>query len=86
MLATQNKRIILCCETARSSARSNASAPHARRGGGGIKQAVSDNINRDYVFDPAKVDPETVRCEAPNVWKRSGEKVTLRHFTSALRW
>ncbi len=40
---------------------------------GGIKQAVSDKINRDYVFDPAKVDPETVGCEAPNLWKRNGE-------------
>jgi hypothetical protein len=38
----------------------------------GIKQAVSDKINRDYVFDPAKVDSERVACEAPNVWKRIG--------------
>jgi hypothetical protein len=45
----------------------------AQERGGGIKQAVSDKINRDYVFDPAKVDPETVGCEAPNVWKRNGE-------------
>ena len=45
----------------------------AQERGGGIKQAISDKINRDYVFDPAKVDPETVGCEAPNVWKRNGE-------------
>jgi len=45
----------------------------AQERGGGIKQAVSDKINRDYVFDPAKVDPETVGCEAPNIWKRNGE-------------
>jgi len=41
--------------------------------GGGIKQAVSDKINRDFVYDPAKVDPETVGCEAPTIWKRNGE-------------
>lgn len=40
--------------------------------GGGIKQAVSDKINRGYQFDPAKYDPEEVACEAPNVWKRIG--------------
>jgi predicted GH43/DUF377 family glycosyl hydrolase len=45
----------------------------AQERGGGIKQAVSDKINSDYVFDGAKVDPETVGCEAPNVWKRNGE-------------
>ena len=45
----------------------------AQEPGGGIKQAISDKINRDYVFDPAKVDPETVGCEAPNIWKRNGE-------------
>jgi hypothetical protein len=39
---------------------------------GGIKQAVSEKINRDYVFDPVKYDPERVACEAPNVWKRIG--------------
>jgi hypothetical protein len=45
----------------------------AQERGGGIKHAVSDRINRGYVFDPAKVDPERVACEAPNVWKRNGE-------------
>jgi predicted GH43/DUF377 family glycosyl hydrolase len=45
----------------------------AQERGGGIKQAVSDEINRNYIFDPAKVDPEKVGCEAPNIWKRNGE-------------
>jgi hypothetical protein len=45
----------------------------AQGAGGGIKQAVSDKINRDYVFDPTTVDPEKVGREAPNVWKRNGE-------------
>jgi hypothetical protein len=39
---------------------------------GGIKQAVSDKINRDYVFDPVTYDPEKVGREAPNVWCRLG--------------
>jgi hypothetical protein len=42
-------------------------------GQAGIKQAVSDNINRDYEFDPRWYDPEPKACEAPNVWKRIGE-------------
>jgi len=37
---------------------------------GGLRQAVSDRINEGYVYDPAKVDPENVACEAPNVWQR----------------
>jgi hypothetical protein len=45
----------------------------AQERGGGIKQAVSGKINEGYVFDAAKVDPETVGCEAPNIWKRNGE-------------
>jgi hypothetical protein len=40
--------------------------------GGGIKQAVSDKINRDYVFDPVTYDPEKVGREAPNLWRRLG--------------
>ena len=40
--------------------------------GAGIKQAVSDRINRGYVYDPAWYDPEPTACEAPNVWKRIG--------------
>lgn len=42
-------------------------------GQAGIKHAVSDEINRDYFFDPRWYDPEPKSCEAPNVWKRIGE-------------
>ena len=45
----------------------------AHDGTPGIKQAVSDKINEGYVYDPAWVDSEEVKCEAPNVWKRIGE-------------
>jgi hypothetical protein len=38
----------------------------------GIRQAISDKINRDYVFDPARCDSERAACEAPNIWKRIG--------------
>jgi hypothetical protein len=44
----------------------------AQGNGGGIKQAVSKSINKDYVFDPKSYDPETVGREAPNVWRRLG--------------
>lgn len=37
---------------------------------GYLKQAVSNKINEGYVFDPKKVDPETVATEAPTVWRR----------------
>ena len=37
-----------------------------------LRQAVSDRINGGYAFNPAKVDPETIHCEAPNVWRRIG--------------
>jgi hypothetical protein len=40
--------------------------------GGGIKQAVSDHVNRDYVFDPTTYDPERVGREAPTLWRRLG--------------
>jgi hypothetical protein len=39
---------------------------------GGIRHAVSDKINEGYVFEEAKIDPETVACEAPSAWKRIG--------------
>lgn len=38
----------------------------------GIKQAVSNEINKGYMYDPAWYDPEPGSCEAPNVWKRIG--------------
>ncbi|QXT35732.1 glycoside hydrolase family 43 protein [Sphingomonas sanguinis] len=41
-------------------------------GKGNIRQAVSDHINRGYVYDPTKVDPEAVGTEAPMVWRRHG--------------
>lgn len=40
----------------------------------GIKQAVSDHINKGYGYQPEWVDSEEVKVEAPNVWKRIGEK------------
>jgi hypothetical protein len=39
---------------------------------GGLRHAVSDKINQGYVYDPRKVDPETVSCEAPMMWRRIG--------------
>jgi hypothetical protein len=39
---------------------------------GGLRHAVSDKINEGYRFDPAKVDPENVACEAPMLWRRLG--------------
>ena len=39
----------------------------------GIKQAISDQINRGYQYDPQWVDSEDLKVEAPNVWKRIGE-------------
>lgn len=39
---------------------------------GYLKQAISNKINEGYVFDPKKVDPETVANEAPNLWRRHG--------------
>jgi hypothetical protein len=39
---------------------------------GGLRHAASDKINEGYVYEPNKVDPETVACEAPNVWRRNG--------------
>lgn len=39
----------------------------------GIKQATSEKINGDWVYDPAYCDPEKEACEAPNLWKRIGE-------------
>ena len=40
----------------------------------GLRHAVSDRINTGYQFDPRKIDPETVACEAPMVWRRIGSK------------
>jgi hypothetical protein len=39
---------------------------------GGLRHAVSDRIDGGFAFDPAKVDPENVPCEAPMLWRRIG--------------
>ncbi len=39
----------------------------------GIKQAISDKLTGEYVYDPSWYDPESSSCEAPNIWKRIGE-------------
>ncbi|MEM9965632.1 MAG: glycoside hydrolase family 43 protein [Asticcacaulis sp.] len=39
---------------------------------GHLRQAISDKINEGYVFNPQKIDPETVGTEAPNLWRRHG--------------
>ncbi|WP_116127752.1 glycoside hydrolase family 43 protein [Lewinella sp. IMCC34183] len=41
---------------------------------GGIKKAVSDHINRGYVYESEMVDREPGACEAPNMWQRIGEE------------
>lgn len=43
-------------------------------GTAGIKQAVSDTINCGYKYNDVYYDYEKGGCEAPNVWKRIGEK------------
>jgi hypothetical protein len=37
---------------------------------GGLRQAVSTTINAGYVFNPQKIDPEKVACEAPTLFHR----------------
>jgi hypothetical protein len=39
---------------------------------GHLRQAISDRINGGFVFNPQKIDPETVGTEAPNLWRRHG--------------
>jgi len=39
---------------------------------GGLRHAASDRINQGFAYESAKVDPETVACEAPNLWRRNG--------------
>lgn len=46
----------------------------SHEGEAGIKQAVSDRLTGDYKFNPRWYDPEPKACEAPNVWKRIGQK------------
>ncbi len=40
---------------------------------GGIRMAVSRHINRGYKYVDQWLDAEPNACEAPNVWKRTGE-------------
>lgn len=40
---------------------------------GGIRMAVSDNINNGHEIYAEQIDGEKGACEAPNVWKRIGE-------------
>ena len=40
----------------------------------GIKYMISDRINHFDDFHPEQIDAERGACEAPNVWKRIGEK------------
>ena len=36
----------------------------------GIEHAVSDTINQGYTLLQKRIDPETISCEAPNLFKR----------------
>lgn len=45
----------------------------AQENPGGIKLAMSDQINTGYKYQPEWIDFEPGACEAPNVWKRIGE-------------
>ena len=40
----------------------------------GIKYMISDRINHFDDFHPEQIDSERGACEAPNVWKRIGQK------------
>ncbi|HLS96771.1 hypothetical protein BC792_10188 [Sphingobacterium allocomposti] len=46
----------------------------AHDGTPGIKQAVSKQPAGPYEYDDRFYDPEKAACEAPNIWKRIGEK------------
>lgn len=39
---------------------------------GQIRQALSKDINRGFVYDAQKINPEPVDTEAPNLWRRFG--------------
>lgn len=45
----------------------------AQENPGGIRMAVSDNINANHHIFPGQIDTEKGSCEAPNTWKRIGE-------------
>jgi hypothetical protein len=45
----------------------------SQEGPAGIKVAVSDHINRGYVYQPQQIDAEKGSCEAPTMYKLIGE-------------
>lgn len=45
----------------------------AQENPGGIKMAISDHINRGYVYQPQQIDSERGSCEAPTMYKIIGE-------------
>jgi hypothetical protein len=46
----------------------------AQENPGGIRVAFSNQINKGYKYEDRWADAEPGACEAPNVWKRIGEK------------
>lgn len=38
----------------------------------GIEHSVSDKLTSGYVLEQKRIDPETINCEAPNLFKRLG--------------
>lgn len=58
----------------------------AHDGGVGIKHAVSNSINGDYMYEPQWIDNEHTACEAPNVWQRIGtDKYVLMYDIYGIR-
>ena len=49
----------------------------SQEGPAGIKVAVSDHINRGYVYQPQQIDAEKGSCEAPTMYKLIGEEKWL---------
>ena len=45
----------------------------AQEGPAGIKMAISDHINRGYVYQPQQIDAEKGSCEAPTMYKLIGQ-------------
>ena len=45
----------------------------AQEGPAGIKMAISDHINRGYIYQPEQIDAEPRSCEAPTMFKLIGQ-------------
>ena len=45
----------------------------AQENPGGIKMAISEHINRGYVYQPQQIDVEPRSCEAPTMYKIIGQ-------------